>query len=421
MTEIDPEWDKLKMQDMSLMEYYSSDQMNQIRTQLLTDDKISSCSSCHYEDSFNKTSGRARQLFRSKLDNIDTFDNDYLKSPHHEMFRHSLENNGQSTGHPYDLQISLSNTCNNACIMCYPLFSSRLLQDYQKLTTVYPDIFKIDTQYKYWADDPDLVDKFIQYLKELPGIDYLHLLGGETLYLDTFYTICEALIAAGMAENIFLGTTTNLTIYSDRLENIVTKFAKFHIGLSIESVNPLNDYIRYPSKIAGVLDTLDKFLALREKFPDKIHLTLRITPNIFSIFYIDELIQYMCDHNITGESCDILVYPACLRIELMPPELKVIIIDKLKQVVKKNSLTRTRVVNTRNPDSVRDVIASVTFSYIDFLENMAYPNDGDKCRHDLVNFLNGFESIRGNSILDYAPEYKDFLKGYGYEHKYFME
>jgi len=254
-------------------------------------------------------------------------------------------------------------------------------------------------------------------LKKLPSIDYLHLLGGETLYLEGFYRICEALIDAGMSEKIFLGTTTNLTLYSDRLENIVTKFSKFHIGLSIESVNPLNDYIRYPSEITSSLKILDKFLALRDRFPERIHLSLRITPNIFSIFYIDELIQYMCDHSITGESCDILVNPACLRIELMPDNLRIRTIEKLKRVVEKNSLTRVRVVDARNPDLIMPVVASVAFAYIDFLENMTAPAGSDKHRSDLVTFLRGFESIRYNSILDYAPDYKDFLTEYGYTHE----
>ena len=414
MSDLDPVWGKLKMQRMSLLEYYSSDQMNQIRTKMLTDDKIINCSSCHYEDSFGKTSGRMRQLFRSRIDTGDTFASDYINSPHYEMFRHSEENNGQSTGHPYDLQVSLSNTCNNACIMCYPLFSSRLNQDYQKLTKISPELFKLTPINEYWADNPELVDKFIQYLKQLPSIDYLHLLGGETLYLESFYTICESLIESGSSKNIYLGTTTNLTHYSKRLENIVENFREFHIGLSIESISPLNDYIRYPSEITAVLTNLDRFLALRERVPT-LHLSLRITPNIFTIFYIDELIQYMCDHDITGESCDILVHPSCMRIELMPDDLRIRAVEKLKKVIEKNQLIRGQVVDARNRKLIRAVISSVAFSYVDFLENMVLPDGSEKCRHDLVTFLNGFESLRDNSILDYAPEYESFLTAYGYK------
>ena len=407
----------LNFKTTGLMEYFNSDQMKLVRTSLLTDKKLPACAKCHYEDSFGKTSGRKKQLYRSKLDSEESFDETFTDSLHYDLFKYSEENNGESNGHPFDLQIDLGNTCNGACIMCYPDLSSRLYSDYTKLSTISPALFKQGPKINCWSDDPVLLDRFIQELIKFPSIDYIHLLGGETLYLESFYTICDALIAAGLSEKIFLGTTTNLTLYSERLENIVTQFSSFHIGLSIESVNPLNDYIRYPAKIAGVLDTLGKFLELRNGNPDKIHLSLRITPNIFSIFYMDEIIQYMCDNNITGESCDILYNPACLRMELIPEDLRLIAISKLEKVIELNSLSRSAVVDTRNSGLIRQVIASVAFSYIDFLTNMTLPSDSEKCRRDLVTFLNGFESLRGNSILEYAPEYEPFLMTYGYKKK----
>ncbi len=408
------EVDKTTVGNMSLMEFFNSDHMKQFRTNLFSDQPTKACSACAYQDSFGKVSGRSLQLFRSKI-SLNSFDQDYEKSHHHQMFEYSRDNAGQTTSYPYDLQVNLSNVCNSACIMCGPKSSSRLVQDYHKLAKKSHPMFYYPEKVEYWGEDPALVEKFIGYLKELPSIDYLHLLGGETLYLESFWRICEALIDAEMAEKIYLGTTTNLTLYSERLENIITKFSKFHVGLSIESVNSLNDYIRYPSEITSVMGNLYKFLKLRDRFPEKINLTLRITPNIFSIFYIDELIQFMCDHNITAESTEILFRPACLRIELMPDNLKLIAIDKLKKVIEKNSLSRSRVVDTRNHLLTHSIISSVAYSYLDFLENMVDPADGDKHRYDLVQFLTGFESLRDNSILDYAPDYKDFLIEYGYD------
>ena len=402
------------MQDISLLEYYNSVTMRRLRIDLVNDQIVDSCSNCHYEDSFGKVSGRIRQLYRSKID-IESFNEDYAVSPHLSMFEDSLDD-GHSSFHPYDLQINLSNVCNNACIMCSPIFSSRLKQDFNKLSKTFPLLFEDPADMKCWADDPILVEKFISDIKELPSVDYLHLLGGETLYLESFYNICEALIDSGLSKNISLGTTTNLSIFTDRLAEIIPKFSKFHIGLSIESVNHLNDYIRYPSEITSVLNTLGKFLDLRNQYP-ALHLTLRITPNIFSIFYIDEVIQYMCDNNLTGESCNILAYPNQLRIELLPENLRMIIIEKLKKVIEKNSLVRAHVIDARNPELVTQVISTVAFSYVDVLENMVLPSDGEQYRRDLITFLTGFESIRNNSILDYAPEYEAFLTEYGYKRK----
>lgn len=413
-TSIDPEIYNMHIKTTSLLEFYNSSIMNKFRQSLLSDSLVPECSSCNYEDTFGKVSGRSRQLLRSNIA-INSVEQDFERSHHLSVFNYSKNNNGETPNLLCDLQINLSNVCNGACIMCRPHFSTKLVNDYIKLSKIVPSLFKQPKPMECWADDPILVEKFITDIKELPSIDYVHLLGGETLYLESFYTICDALIEAGISKKIFLGTTTNLTIYTDRLEKMIPEFSKFHIGLSIESINPLNDYIRYPGTINDTLENLSKFLLLREKFPVKLHLSLRVTPNIFTILYFDEVIQYMCDNNITAESCDILLNPACLRIELMPDNLRLQSIDKIKKVIEKNGLVRTTIVDGRNPDLVREVIASEAFIYVDILENMVAPPDVEKHRADLILFLKGFESIRGNSILDYAPEYKSFLESYGYK------
>ena len=398
------------IKDTSIVEYVNSQQMKNIRNELLTGIKPTGCHSCYYEESFGKMSGRTKQLYRSKLN--DTFN--FEDSPHYKIFEYSQQNSGLTNVLPIDLQIDIENTCNSACIMCHPNLSSRLKSDYFKLHQIDPNVFSQPIEFKCWAADPVLLQKFINELKEFPSIEYVHLLGGETLYVESFYTICEALIEADLAKNIILGTTTNGTVYSKRLEKIIPEFKGFHLGLSIESVNPLNDYIRYPSDIRKVKEIFAKFISLKNKF-GSLHLELRITPNIFSIFYLDEMIQYMCDNDITAESCNILRTPSCLRMELLPEYLRIEALTKLKAVVLKNSLVRVpQNPDTRHPDLTRDIISNVAYGYIDFLEGMSPPGDVESERVKLVKFLKGFESLRGNTILDYAPEYADFLNAYGY-------
>ena len=399
----------LNMREVTLAEYVNSQQMINLRSDLLTGIKPAGCQNCFYEEEFGKMTGRMKQLFRSKV-----VDGNIERSPHYELFKYSQNNNGLTNILPIDLQIDIENTCNSACIMCHPALSSRLKADYIKLHQFSPTIFEQPPEFKCWASDPVLLQKFINELKQIPNLEYLHLLGGETLYVESFYTICEALIDADLAKNIILGTTTNGTVYSKRLEKIIPEFNRFHLGLSIESANSLNDYIRFPSDIDKVKKVFAKFLSLRSQF-STIHLELRITPNIFSIFYLDEMIQYMFDHNITSESCNILRNPSCLRMELLPDDLKDIAVRKLKAVVFKNFLGRVpQNPNTRNPNLTRDIISNVAYGYIDFLEGMTPPDDVEAERGKLVKFLKGFESLRGNTILDYAPEYADFLNAYGY-------
>ena len=397
-----------------IMEYFNSPPMIKLRQQLMNGEKPAGCRPCYYEDSVGKLSGRKKQLFRSKLDDEETFEETFHYSPHFTLFDYSQKVNGFATGAPYDLQIDLTNTCNSACIMCHPALSTRLHVDYVKLSKISPLVFAAPPVFEYWANDPGLVQKFVDELKLLPSIEYIHFIGGETLYIESFYTICEALIKADLAKDIIIGTTTNGTVYSDRLENIISEFKACHLGLSIESVTSLNDYIRYPSKVSEVKGMFDNFLNLRSRVTN-LHLELRVTPNIFSIFYFDEVVQYMCDNNITAESCNILQNPPCLKIELLPEDLRAIATQKLITVAEKNLLSKqNQTPNTRNSELARQVMANVTYGYIDFLTNLQAPENVEEERFKLVKFLKGFESLRNNSILDYAPEFSDFLKSYGY-------
>lgn len=405
-----PAYNEFNIRNMTMMEYFNSIPVTSLRTDLLHGTRREACNPCHYEESFNKVSGRLKQLYRSGLVPGQPIDS----SVHYPMFNYSDKNNGHTDGHPFDLQIDLDSTCNGACIMCYPVASSRLHTDYKKLSKTSPILFKHQPAESGWATNADVLDKFITELKQMPTLDYIHFIGGETLVIDSFYTVCEALIDAGITD-VTIGTTTNCTVFSPRLERIISSFRSFHMGLSIETVNQLNDYIRYPSKIDSVLSTIDKFITLRDKLPDKLHLTLRITPNVFSIFYIDELIAYMHKNMITGESCNIMHKPECLRMELIPDDLRLLAIEKLNKVVEELHLVRTDpIVNTRDHTLCHNVISAVAHAYIDFLKNFSPPDDVEKQRADLVSFITSFETVHHNKILDVAPEYADFLHEYGY-------
>jgi MoaA/NifB/PqqE/SkfB family radical SAM enzyme len=397
----------------SLTEYINSDVMKSLRMDLLNGKDPDTCRSCRYEDQQDKVSGRQRQLLKSAI-NIEHFDKTLCASPHWEQFKYSYDNQGHTTNQPVDLQIDLGNTCNSACIMCSPTYSSRLISDYKKLHEIEPILFQSPDNIINWTDDPALIDKFVNELSLIPNIRYIHFLGGETLYLKSFYDICNRLIDNGTAKNISLGTTTNCTVSNTDLEYIIKGFKHVHLGLSIESLHPVNDYIRWPGKINDIVDNINKFILLREQ--TGLHLSLRITPNIFSIYHIDTIFEFMIDNSITAESCNILQEPSYLRLELLPTDIIEKTIEKIDQIIIKHNLVPTgqTIVNRRREDLVDPVITDVIFEYKYLLENYQVPKNIEEDRYNLVKFTRAFESLRNNNILNYLPEYEEFLRRYGY-------
>jgi len=397
----------------TILEFVNSDRMRQLRMSMLNGGKDLICSSCYYEDINGKVSGRQRQLNKSGI-NVINFEKTFCASPHFDSFRQTFDQLGATDFTPVDLQIDLGNTCNSGCIMCIPTYSSRLAADYEKLNTLDPLLFKQFPKYTNWTDDPTLVDKFVGELAQLPNIKYIHFLGGETLYLPSFYSICERLIELGLAKNISLGITTNCTVHTTKLENIIREFKHVHLGLSVETFTPLNDYVRWPSKIDAVKENIHKFLDLREA--TDMHLSLRITPNIFTVYHLSTVFEFMLDNHITAESCNILHEPSCLRIELLPAEIIEKVIADIDSVIEKYNLSSpdTTIINRRREDLIDAVNTEIIFEYRRFFANYLPPGDVDEQRTELVKFIKAFESIRHNSILDYLPEYEEFLRSYGY-------
>ena len=397
----------LNIRTTSLMQFYNSDAMRQMRTDMLNGHKLIACEPCYYQDQFGKLSGRIRQLNKSAI-TLNEFPLTFRSSPHMSLFEYSHDNLGASSHFPTDLQIDLGNVCNSACIMCDPVSSSRLVADYKKLNQLDNKLFAKPVPYQSWTEDPAVVDRFVQELRAIPYIRYIHFLGGETLYNQVFYDICEQLDGT----DLIVGTTTNGTIYDARIEQLIPKFQEFHLGISIESVTTLNDYIRWPGPTEQILKNILKFVSLRDRCPS-LKLELRITPNLFTISELDLLFDFMIKHDIIAESCNILHQPRCLRMELMPDDIRQETIARL-QVTVDRAGNYTPQVNTRRSDVSRQVVAQLANEYLEFVKNYQRPADAADSEKELVRFLQSFESIRNNRILDHAPRYKQFLQHIGY-------
>lgn len=401
----------LNIKTTTLIDYVNSLEMKKLRHELLLGKEIPGCQSCYYEDKFDKISGRTKQLLKSGI-KLNDFTNSFLSSPHLEDFKFSYDTTGETKKLPVDLQLYIGNICNSGCIMCDPKSSTKLTKDYVKLAKI-SNLFLEPAYYENWTENPIVFNNFLQSLEKIPDLKYIHLLGGETLYNKAFYKICSHLIEHDISKNIILGTTTNGTIYSTELEKIISNFKEFHLGISIEANNTLNDYIRYPSNINTILDNIDKFCILRDKIPG-LFITLRITPNVFSVYYLDQLIEYAIKKNLTLESCNILNKPSALRIELIPEEIRSVVKEKLIKLVEFYKFKKFNNINIRNFSAINQTNADTVLNYLDFVNNYTVPDDVEKLRFQLVEFVKAFESLRHNKILDYIPEYEQFLRTYGY-------
>jgi len=377
--------------------------MSDIRRAMLEGREIPGCAECRIMENHGKISGRQRQLLKIGV-TAEDFSKSMLTSAWLDTFRHSLENDGDTDQLPQDWQIDLGNFCNSACLFCEPHSSSRLAAEFKKIG------FINELPPRAWCDDPALLDSFLETLEKSPHIAYLHFIGGETLITPAFKIILEKLIQSGLAAKITIGFTTNLTIWDQEIVELLYQFQQVNLGMSLECLHSLNDYVRYGSKIDTVQQLMSRWISVAKEHQWLIQ--LRITPTVLSIWHLDTVYEFASEQGIAVESCNFLNDPVFMRPSVLPRSWRDRVIEKLQSWIDSQEQdTGSPIINTRNPDFARQQVIEDAKSYVAYLEQQ--PDESDRLPA-LVSYLQTMENNRKNSVLDYLPEYEELLRSAGY-------
>lgn len=384
-------------------------QMGKFRKELISDNGFDTgvCDECYKMEKHGKISGRQRQLLKTGIQDTEIFDKTFASSPWISEFKKTATNTPSSL-FPQDWQIDLGNLCNSGCVMCHPMSSSFLETEFKKIGILNKK------QPTSWVRNPKALENFFSCIDKSPKISYMHFIGGEPLIIPAFKQILNRLVDNGLNENITVGFTTNLTVWDEELANILKQFPNLNIGLSVECLDHVNDYIRYGSNISTVKSILDKWRDLSKDFSGWL-VQIRTTPTLLSIEKLHTIYEYAWENNMSVESCNFLENPDFLRPTVLPTEYRNLAIHNLQQWIETNNKHYSSggrpIVNSRHPDFVRQYLIEDATSYINYLKN---EEDESHLIGNLVEYLQNLEKTRKNSILDYIPHYEPILKSFGY-------
>jgi sulfatase maturation enzyme AslB (radical SAM superfamily) len=384
------------IQEASPQEFFQQ-HMTPIRQQLLAGEQPAGCGECAVMEQNLKVSGRQKQLLKVGV-RLEQFEKTLVSSPWVGTF-----NSDNFDQLPQDWQIDLGNYCNSSCVFCDPHSSSRIAQEYKRIG------FIQNLPPANWTDDPALVAKFVDMLTQSSHIQYLHFIGGETVITPAFKTMLRALIQAGLNRTATIGFTTNLTVWDTEVVGLLTKFHGVNLGMSVEAFNIVNDYVRWPSKLPVVLENLDRWQALAQE--QGWLLQLRTTPTLFTVASLLSIYDYAWDKQICVESCNFLTEPAFMRPSVLPVSYRQPIIDRMQSWLGAHSVSGDTVINIRDPNTAQLQNYQDLQSYVNYLRDM--PDESNRLP-DLVDFVKRLEASRGNSILDYLPEYEELFRSAGY-------
>jgi organic radical activating enzyme len=399
-TSDDPLVDNIRSADP--VEFFQK-QMSHYRLMMLEGRRPAACEDCHVMERHGKVSGRQRQMIKVGID-PDRFDASLVTSTFVDEFRHSAEHHGDTTLMPVDWQVDLGNHCNSACLFCTPTASSRLRAQQHRLGMV-----DRATQFN-WADDPVLVDKFMSVLERTPSLRYLHFLGGEPMVNPAFKEILRRCVDRGLNRSCTIGLTTNLTVWDDEINSLLCDFNGLNLGVSIETLHDVNEYLRWPARQSQVLSNLHRYHSLARE--QDWTLTIRNTPTVFSVGNMAGLYRYAIDNRIGIESCNFLQEPPFMRPTVLPMDLRQDAARQMLDLINEHEhVDEVGSFNTRDRSAVRGAVLSDARAWSNYLTQA--DDESHRMEH-LVVYLKRMEGLRNNSIIDYLPEYEKILRTAGY-------
>jgi MoaA/NifB/PqqE/SkfB family radical SAM enzyme len=162
------------------------------------------------------------------------------------------------------MSLHLGNTCNLRCRICRPAASSLISAD--RIHRSWAEFDDPDVQWAHgkpvhdWVEDERIL--FGCVLHQLDSLEWLQLSGGEPLIIPPLWSILSHLLKQGAASRLSLAICTNGTRPNEKLLDMLTHFKHVRVRISVDGIDGVNEYIRFPSVWANIEETVKKWRIL---------------------------------------------------------------------------------------------------------------------------------------------------------------
>lgn len=391
---------------MSIAEWFNSDPVKKFRLGIMQDNKLSVCYRCMHEESHGGNSRRLKCNMKSVVFTQQAFADSYQQSPGSAHFEYSQAHQGQTKLMPIDLHIDLGNFCNLACKMCRPSASSTIAVQQVKWGIKESQQFLgVD-----WTRNNDVWNNFKQQLLEIPNLNNIHFMGGETLLTDRFEDLIDTFIEHRRFDLCF-SFVSNGTTFNPELLDKLTNFRRVGIEISIETMDEHNAYQRQGTNTQIVLENIRRYQQYCNG--TSITVSLRPAPSILSLGYMVPLLEYALENRF------IIKYNLCYTPEFMnvihlPPNIKQLYKQKYVDFLSNlETVTYNPDYNSSDPNNCSVVIKEIAEVFVNLLET-EQQQDSEEQLKQLVHHCNKWDQVYGYDARKLYPEWKDILDRYGY-------
>lgn len=206
----------------SYAQYWDSEQLKNLQTNMVNDIRDKGCSICWDKEDrgFPSLRNHSNEIYKDLYQDII---------------------NGKRLDQPIVLDLRLGNLCNLKCRMCTSEWSSQIADEILQNPNGDWDDKPTQTILNLNDDAWDLLEKWIH------KVDRVFMTGGEPTIIKRNIEYINRIIDTGRSKQVNLVFTTNATNINTEFLKIADKFKSVHFAVSIDAVNDLAKYIRYPS------------------------------------------------------------------------------------------------------------------------------------------------------------------------------
>jgi pyruvate-formate lyase-activating enzyme len=241
---------------------YNSNFYKNLRQKMLDGEYIPGCETCYSNEKYGRESRR--------LINNDLFSDQNFTDTRAELKIQYLD-------------IRLGNQCNLKCRMCSPANSSMIEEEFIQNPLPVLDRFylKNEITVKDWFETETFDDNVNPQISNLVTI---YMTGGEPTLIKKNYDIMQRLIDTGQNSKVTLIINTNMTNTNYKFYDLIKRFNKVIIQMSIDAIGDLATYIRYPTEFKTVDKTINDLLSLGN------NITLRAGP-VIQVLNLNKLVD----------------------------------------------------------------------------------------------------------------------------------
>jgi len=386
------------IQDSTLEEIWNNDNMRRIRQQVLHGERPAECEPCFVLEDQGVESLRQRHIAGVIPESRIT------------LYPNALNGMDSNFKMPFEfptMEIKLNNLCNLKCRMCHPMDSTSW-NDWKEVEEFYikennfmvkaikdlnlmrkPYLDKFDDNPNWWTS----LEKLLPYFRRV------EFAGGEPLMDPQHYRILDMLKPYGHQTEIKYATNgTTLGISKGRtIYDYWPHFKSVAVNISIDGIDDVYNYIRGNGDWNQVVKNIKEI----QKIPNVSRIVGAVAVQVSNVLTLDEMIAHFLDELGIVFYTNIVKYPNVLSVQVLPPHLKILSVQRLNAV--KDHVPRFKHVK-ENP-----ILLDLTLKQIDGIINYITATDQSDKWEDCVEFNRRLDKTRNQSFTDVTPEFKNYV------------